>query len=248
MLSLILAAALVSSPGNQIFPVVHQLRDDIRLVQLGPETAVEQMKGQAARSHIRNLMSRQPQAFAASRSLLTERGYVPTDQFYVERTINLAGKKQDKGDIQFAYSENNADGEIDIWSWDDGNPDTWEGSIYVEVYRNGSASTWDGQIDDSRTDHPWIWYRETWEKPGGGGPKPIRLAPPLPMNGIQLVSADYQLAGFYEWAVCWRGAVINGCAGAAVGCLRMGPQWPGCFGFLCVGAEIGGAMSCALQK
>ena len=114
MLSLILAAALVSSPGNQIFPVVHQLRDDIRLVQLSPETAVEQMTGQAAKLHIRNLMSRQPQAFAASRSLLTERGYVPTDHFYVERTINLAGKKRDKGDIQFANSESNADGEIDI--------------------------------------------------------------------------------------------------------------------------------------
>jgi len=246
MLSLILAAALVSSPGNQIFPVVHQLRDDIRLVQLGPETAVEQMKGQAARSHIRNLMSRQPQAFAASRGLLTERGYVPTDHFYVERTINLAGKKRDKDDIQFAYSENNVDGEIDIWSWDDGNPDTWEGSIYVEVYRNGSASTWGGQIDDSRTDYPWIWYRETWEKPGVGGPRQIRLVPPKPTNGIELVRGDNELASFYNWAECWRRAVVGGCTAAAIGCKRMGPAWPECFGFICVGVEIGSAIGCAI--
>jgi len=246
MLSLILAAALVSSPGNQIFPVVHQLRDDIRLVQLGPETAVEQMKGQAARSHIRNLMSRQPQAFAASRGLLTERGYVPTDHFYVERTINLAGKKRDKDDIQFAYSENNVDGEIDIWSWDDGNPDTWEGSIYVEVYRNGSASTWGGQIDDSRTDYPWIWYRETWEKPGVGGPRQIRLVPPKPTNGIELVRGDNELASFYNWAECWRRAVVGGCTAAAIGCRRVGPAWPECFGFICVGVEIGSAIGCAI--
>src|SRR5438132_6274088 len=247
MLSLILAAALVASAGNPIFPVVHQLRDDIRLVQLSPETAVEQMTGQAAKLHIRNLMSRQPQAFAASRSLLTERGYVPTDHFYVERTINLAGKKRNNGDIQFAYSENNADGEIDIWSWDDGNADTWEGSIYVEVYRDGSASTWDGQIDDSRTDYPWIWYRKTWEKPGGGGPKPIRFVPPLPTNGIQLVSADYQLAGFYEWAVCWRSGVLSGCTAAAIGCRRVGPAWPECFGLVCLGAEVGSAIGCAIK-
>ncbi len=248
MLSLILAAALVSSPGNQIFPVVHQLRDDIRLVQLSPEKAVEQMTGQAARLHIQNLMSRQPQAFAASRSVLTERGYVPTDHFYVERTISLAGKKRDNGDIQFAYSESNADGEIDIWSWDDGNPDTWEGTIYVEVYRDGSASTWDGQIDDSTTEYPWIWYKETWEKPGGGGPKPIRMVPPLPTNGIQLVSSDYQLAGFYEWAECWRAAVLGGCGAAALVCLRKGPEFPACFGFTCVGVEIGSAITCALKK
>jgi len=246
MLSLILAAALVSSPGNQIFPVVHQLRDDIRLVQLSPETAVEQMTGQAARLHIRNLMSRQPHAFAASRGLLTERGYVPTDHFYVERTINLAGKKGDKDDIQFAYSENNVDGEIDIWSWDDGNPDTWEGSIYVEVYRNGSASTWGGQIDDSRTDYPWIWYRETWEKPGVGGPRQIRLVPPKPTNGIELVRGDYELTSFYNWAECWRRAVVGGCTAAAIGCKRMGPAWPECFGFICVGVEIGSAIGCAI--
>lgn len=247
MLSLILAALVVASPGNQIFPVVHQLGDDVRLVQLNAETAVEQMNGQAARSHVRNLLSRQPQAFAASRKLMTERGYVPTDHYYVERTINLAAKKRGEGDNQFAYSESNADGEIVIWSWDDGNPDTWEGSIYVEVYRDGSASTWDGQIDESRTDYPWIWYRKTWEKPGRGGPKPVHLVPPFPTNGIQLASADYQLAGFYEWAVCWRSGVVSGCTAAAIGCRRLGPAWAECFGFLCVGAEVGSAIGCAMK-
>lgn len=153
-------------------------------------------------------------------------------------------------------SESSAEGEIDFWSYD-GPGDTWQGSIYMEVYGQG-ASTWDGEIDTGSEDYPWDWYNKTWESRDECPPFcPINMKPLLPgdmTNGaIQLASArhgggDIQLIwnGWTWWADCWRKAVVGGCAGAAITCLRVKAEWPACFAFRCVGIEIGAGIGCAL--
>jgi len=155
-----------------------------------------------------------------------------------------------------AYTESNAQAEITLWSSDDGNNNTWEGTIYVEIYSNGAAATYNGQIDVSATSYPWVWYRKEWERPpthGGGvsfrrdglrSPELLTTSPAV----LSFLPGDLAVnvvpVSFYGWAICWRACVIAGCTTAAFGCLHSGPAWPGCWGAWCFGAEAGCAASC----
>lgn len=234
-----------------------QLSEGVSLVRLANGVDVERLTGDAALAHLRNLMSRNPAAFAQSRKDLLARGFKPTETVFVERTLRQARSRWDQArPFQYVqdYSESNSDGEIVFWSWTDGDDDTWEGSIYVTIYSNGAETTWDGQIYDATEDHPWVWYQKTYER------QPIDKqieysAPPLPGRGAEAIQLarlgqpmwkpEFLPAGsFYNWSVCWRSAVVGGCTTAAVACRLSGPAWPGCFGAWCVGAEVGGAIGC----
>lgn len=177
------------------------LDPDIRRVRLGNDVWVERLTGKAALAHLHNIMSRRPGAFDRARQSLRDRGFVPTETVYVERTIRLASTQPfGKGLVVPAqdYSESNEDGEILFWSWDDGDDATWEGSIYIEIYSDGAASTWEGQIDASNEEHNWIYYLKTWEGgPGPGEPLEARfdLAPPRPGHAPRIVTADLDLSG-----------------------------------------------------
>lgn len=235
-------------------------RNDIQRVALGGGAFVERLKGDAALAHLYNAMSRRPDAFAAARRSLARRGFTSTPLVYVERTIRLArnpaGEDRSTTLPAQTHSEQNGDGEIIFWSWDDGQNATWEGAIYVEIYSTGSATTWEGQIDASTTEHPWIYYEKTWQG-GGGGPHEVRFGVPPPLPGMQAVpavslgqassyGAGYAPASWLGWAVCWRRCVVVGCGTAAIGCLSSGPAWPGCFAAWCLGAEIMCAVGCAM--
>lgn len=241
------------------YPLVKKLSEDITLVQYDSERAVEQLRGTAALAHLQNLRSREPQALIASIKNMKEHGFRPTDHVFVERHLRLARNTSQSGPPPYSLtqtsSEANSDGEIVFWSWDDGDNSTWEGTIYVEIYSDGAASTWDGQIYDETEDHPWVWYQKTWER----DPVDRRIAfPPLPgtrsndrfllTNSAIALRPQFDLVGFYEWATCWRAAVVGGCSGAAWTCRRTGPLWPECFAYGCTGAEIAGAIGCYYIK
>lgn len=158
------------------------------------------------------------------------------------------------------YSEQNRDGEIVFWSWSDGNNATWEGEIYVEVYSTGWAATYEGQIDASTSQHPWIWYENTWERPRG--PIQTEYGTPPPASGFAVLAvapswlprdpasrpSGYALAlRGMAWAKCWRGCVVGACSAIAGACLFSNGLWPKCFGGGCVFAELGCAIDCALS-
>lgn len=208
------------------------------------------------------------EAFKAARKALEARGYRPTQQVYVERTVRLASNRSGKPGAGIVaaqdYSEQSGEGEIIFWSWDDGNDNTWEGSVYVEVYSNGDAATWEGQIDASNEDHEWVYYQMTWSGgPGGGGdPLPVGLeAPPLPSRNAYpsptlaawpppsaSSGSMYLPVDWSSWAKCWRACVVGGCITVAFGCIASGPLWPACFGWGCVGMELGCGVTCYLLE
>lgn len=261
--------AQASATAAPVYPVVTDISSDVRLVRFSPDVAVEQLHGVTALAHLRNLLARHPEAFAKSVAEMRAKGFKPTQDVFVERTLDTHLVKGDPG-VKSPYSliqtssESNSQGEIDFWSYD-GTGDNWDGTIYMEVYDYG-ASTWDGEIDTGSSDFPWNWSDKTWDNgcagprcDGRGGPPQIHWKPLLPgqmtRGGIALASlrrdhkrmfqlADWQ--SWYDWSVCWRQGVLAGCGSAAMGCMRSKAAFPACFGLWCVGAEIGSGIGCAL--
>lgn len=246
-------------PLDGASPPVVQVSKGVQLVKLSDELAIEKLTDDAALTHFWNLLSRRPEAFVEARRVIAQRGWRTTDRVYVERTIVTTTSHPTPGNgaqaLLAAYAEGSAQGEITIWSADDGNSSNWEGTIYMEVYSDGAASTWQGQIDVSTTSYPWIWYQKTWEKQPIDKQASFDLPPsgasvaPAAFLGSYGVPGDYRLAvNWINWANCWRAGVIGGCTGAAVACRFSGPAWPGCFGAWCVGVEVGSGITCYLQN
>ena len=210
-----------------------------------------------ALAHLYNLRARRPDALTAAASKLAARGFSPTATVYVERLIGLARSPGEGPESSLRpaqnYSEQSSSGEIVFWSWDDGQPNTWEGSIYMEIYSNGAASTWEGQIYSGTSDHPWVYYYKTWEQPPRPPLPTLWDAPPLPgavlsaaMKGpFQGPPGEIMLAGtFAGWARCWRKCVVAWCAGAAVACIGSTVGWPLCWGGACTGVELACGIQC----
>lgn len=248
---------VTQASASQVFPVVEQISDEVRLVRISPEISVEQLRGSAAHAHLRNLQSRRPDAFRKSAEVMRGRGHAPTAEVFVERTLRTAGgipNEDHPFSLTQSSSEGSAQGEIVFWSYD-GPGYAWQGTIYLEVYATGAAATWDGQIDTGSASHPWVWHQKTWEGTIGRHQEIESNEPPQP--GVYLLAAtltpadgktdrNIQRVTFYNWAVCWRQGVVAGCTAAAIGCMRVKVAWPACFGTWCVGAEIGSGIGCAL--
>lgn len=256
------AASPLPAPasGDYIQPVMQQVSPDIRLIKYGNGVQVEQLKGNAAAAHLQNLIARHPEAFVASKKDMMRRGFHPTNTVFVERTYremsNHSQRPTHPYELTQTSSEQNSDGEIVFWSYD-GPGDSWQGTIYMEVYSDGAASTWDGQIDTTSQDYPYNWITNTWSYEGNDGPfdRTALQKPPLP--GSMNRAAAIQFAAWkpgqsvfpvkfnwYNWSLCWRAGVIMGCTNAAIGCLRSAAAWPVCFGLWCAGAELGAGLGC----
>jgi hypothetical protein len=195
---------------------------------------------------------------------MARRGFHPTNTVFVERTYRQVSNRTPTPAHPYALAqtsgESNSDGEIDFWSYA-GPDDSWQGTIYMEMYSDGAAATWDGQIDTTTQDYPYNWVTNTWSYGGNDhGPYEIRALPPTPPSpGTVNRAATIQFAAWkpgqsvfpvsfnwYNWATCWQKAVVGCCIGAGIGCIRVGPLWPSCFGFVCVGIEVGSGIGCAL--
>jgi hypothetical protein len=253
------------TPGNNIQPIVQQISPDVRLIKYGNGVQVEQLKGDAALAHLQNLIARHPRAFAASRSDMAKRGFHPSKTVFVERTYREVSDRNKRPghpyELAQTSGEQNSDGEIDFWSYD-GPGDSWQGTIYMEIYSDGAASTWDAQIDTSTQDYPYNWVTNTWSYEGNDGPidrTALPEKPPLPGSVSRAAAIQFAawrpgqpvvpvLFNWYNWSVCWRAGVLSGCTTAAVGCLRSAAAWPACFGLWCVGAEIGSGIGCAVAN
>jgi hypothetical protein len=258
LLALPLAAEdFTNGPPACVLPASGLPSGDIERVKIADNLWVEKLRGDVALAHLYNLRARRPDALTAAASKLAARGFSPTETVYVERLIGLAqSPEQGPGSsLRLAqnYSEQNSSGEIVFWSWDDGQPNTWEGSIYIEIYSNGAASSWEGQIYSGTSDHPWVYYYKTWEQQPHPPLPTLWDAPPLP-GGIVTAAMKSPFHGppgeimlvpsFSGWARCWRKCVVAWCSAAALGCLGATVTWPACWGATCTGAELGCGLQC----
>lgn len=263
----VFALLIVASVANagECFPITHQVTNDMRLVELGHGRAVEQLRGQAARAHLQSLLARRPAALKKSHSRLVERGFTPSDEVFVERTLRkISGPVRGAESYRRAQTsgEYAADGEILFWSYD-GPGYTWQGTIYLNVYGWGEA-TWDGQIDTDSYDYPWTWVYQTWSEtcpegscPGDDEDGLAKLVPPRPgspyvfakLNSVPLTDVYRRVAfnNFYDWSTCWRQNVIGGCVTAAAVCWRVKAAFPACWAAGCIGVEVGYGIGCAFN-
>ena len=264
--------AATPGPSTRVEPVVRDIGPGTKLIQFASGINVEQLRSQAARAHLDNVKRRHPDAFAASRADLLARGFVPSTEVYVERTYHQAAtqKQSSNGrlqpdnkqyDLAQNSSEQNSDGEIIFESYE-GPGDTWQGTIYMELYADGAATSWSGQIDTSTSEYPYNWATLDWSY-AGDDRGPIDLTsmrhPPIPgaiSRAASIQSASWKpgktvfpaAVNWYNWAYCWRSAVVGGCTAAAIGCIRSAAAWPACFATWCIGAEVAGAVVCAMQN
>ena len=163
-----------------------------------PQVVVERLTGEEARRYWDVRVAKNPvlqAAYHRSRAQMERRGFHATWTVHVERRFvkSPVGRAADSVLTQVAnllvaqlsaaqHSESNQSGEFIASSWDDGDDDTWGGSIYVERYSDGAWRLFDAQLDAGTTatssNEPEYHVFEGGR--GGSGP-----GGPLPVNGQQ---------------------------------------------------------------
>ncbi len=245
-----------------------------RLTALPDGRILEELHGEPAYRHLQQLMSRRPEAFA--NLSLPAKGYRPSKEVLVQRVTRpqRAAIRGDgfanRGDGFFmfaqSYQESNSEGEIIFWSWDDGDPGTWEGVVWFEDYTRGIAGTNEAIVDISSTEaHELVFLVNTWESGGGSGgsgeqqimwdaPRCATVVPGVRFASLDVgstwVVGDYALASsgrfsWRRWGGCTVVGGVGGCAGAATGCALTGPGWAKCTGGFCAGAFVTAGIVCA---
>lgn len=133
-----------------------------------------------------------------------------------------------------------------FWSWDDGDPSTWEGQIYVANYEHDFEALLETQFAIGSVPYSVVWGGMIWSRRGpyqqfpdaastggdetfgteflasllaGGGPGLLAGGdePPKPKPKAQ------------HYLECWLGGMGSGCFAGAVRCLLTGPAWVVCF-------------------
>lgn len=231
---------------------------------------VEKLTGSVAKRHLDNLAARRPVAFRRASEVLRQRGWSDTGKVEVVRTnqsVAFHGAnplRPEFRQIQNGPSAYGAQGEIVTWQWDDGNYDTWEGTLYLHEYTTGvwmivdcqvwmtANSEWqiiwdyvvDGDDDPSRGPDDQIPAKDNYRN----RERPVLVAtvePASVLNGIgayQLAAVDWSgvRRAWGRWALC----SASGCGGAVVACNLQNPtpqEKPDvliCAAGWCVGAGV----------
>jgi hypothetical protein len=219
----------------------------------------ERLTGEAALAHLNQLKAKHGAAFAAAARMMEQRGFHPTDVVNVLRSKHLTRSQKSPlapgVDLaQTTYSD--SDGEVTMWSWDDGDPNTWEGVVYLEDYSSGSNGTFNTQVDISQQNYSTYWEQTVSYTSGGGGCVDCKKYTSTPF-GIRerptLIASASRGAIFTDPAIMLAqsgGRMRNfifcaggGCIGAAVSCISAGPAWPSCFLWRCAGVIVGCAVN-----
>jgi hypothetical protein len=224
------------------------------------DAVIETLTGSAALAHLRNLQRKRSKAFEKAAQVMRARGFEPTDIVFVQRRIPRSVARGSASSVMPASesSISSSEGELVLWSWDDGNPSTWEGTIFTAAYGDRYAEYLsDAQLDISSAsvfDTEWEelieWYarertpryqqteRSNGSERGGvmraslsesRGRRPYQLLQSAPKQPVNPVKT---------WAKC----SLVGCAGAAGACWISGPGFGHCFTAWCTGAALGCAV------
>jgi len=222
---------------------------------------IEHLTGADGRRYMENLRSRHPGVFERAAADLKNRGYKDTGDIEVFRTVRTARNRFDKhrGPNYLVDTLSSSEGEIVYWAWDDGDPTTWEGSVYLLEYTSGNWIDGNCQtyVDEGRE------WTETWHAfiDAGGpgidrGPYQTKMHPPRDSGGdvlfavassvpaaaqdVYLVRIDWLLVQrkWEDWSWC----TAFGCAGTTVACYSL-PGTPqqraACAAATCLGIGIG---------
>jgi hypothetical protein len=209
---------------------------------------VETLDDQAASDHLRQLQTRRSALFDKVARNMEQRGFSPTDIVTVvraDRKVARRGSKPSSDGIQLVETFANADGEVTIWAYDDGDDSTWEGILYFEDYATGKYAIHEAQIDVSAAAPTVIWEEQTdageriqpydRERVGNFASK-SRVATliasaslhSLPRQDVQLVQQlerQKKVGGFLECLISWCSPVWDSCRWAGpltVRCVMIG--------------------------
>jgi hypothetical protein len=227
--------ALLSSTN---VPVSSAVIERPSAVRVADKADVEILTGTEATGHLQALQTRRHASFEKAAALLRKRGFVPTDHAFVMRPRHHVRDTTRRALPPFElaeFSSETSDGEFDVWSWDDGDPGTWEGTIYAENYHNGSWVQFNAQIDIS-TGAESIWDEVVggYDAADDSGPVDRASLKARQATAI-LASLEHSVptqSGIHavRWdAQTFYGCALKGCLAAAVGCIFSGPAWPECF-------------------
>lgn len=248
---------------NTTIPTPHESvrsTNGIQRVRVG-NSEIETLTGPAAVAHLRNLQRKRAKAFDKAAQIMRERSFKPTDFVYVQRSV-AADSSLRVSDSSISSPE----GELVLWSWDDGDPYTWEGTVFMAAYGDHYAeSLSNAQLDiasEATFDTTWEvlvdWYGDY------RGPRDLdpvaRRSTRRGDGGIQLISlrsSEYELLQSQppqqpkppmnpvkKWAICAGGA----CAGAAATCWITGPLFGACFNARCTGGSLACAVTLVLME
>lgn len=242
--------APVASPSAHLLEAGCRAPDSEVVLDADRGISVERVQGEAARTHLLNLMASHPEPFASARSTLAERGANPTEQVFVLRSLALADPvpalSKAPGSSPDSVAIGDGSGEMIFWSWDDGDPSTWEGQIYVANYEHDFEAILETQFAIGSVPYSVVWGSTIWSRRG-----PYQQFPDATSTGgdatfgaeslVSLLASGGPgvLAGGDEpprpepraqhYLNCWLEGVGGGCATAAVACLVSGPVWIVCF-------------------
>lgn len=231
--------------------------------------AVERLVGEAARLHLQNLKTSKRAAFEKAGAHLRSRGYWPTDEVVVLRSIDLYARgAETRGILPASDTAATSEGEVVFVSWDDGDDRTWEGSVYMDEYNSTAEALFDGQIDTADPDLTPVWEETVYYSSGGGGGdgdepvEPVQqvrdqsartpdfLVADASPFGVALLLRDFSSRGkeftltgsFGSHLRSWGACFAGGCAAAATTCAFLGPGWAKCSAAGCAGAAVGCAV------
>ena len=220
---------------------------------------VETLTGQAAKRHLDNLRARRGDVFQRAQAVLRQRGWTDTGRVTVWRTNReLAGQRSETRpgiSLIQTYQDGSSEGEVVAWEWEDGDYDTWEGTIYLHEYSTGTWMTVDAQFwltPENEWSVIWDFVVDGQDSPG--------FEPDYGVRGSELQRGSILLAKNTEgpirrvgvdmkgikakWAA-WAACTAAGCAAAALTCQRLNPtpqEKPDvalCTATMCLGAGVG---------
>lgn len=244
-------------PGR---PIEGALECEIVATFANGTKGLERLQGNAAKSHLQNLASRHPGVFSKSSRILEGRGYQRTEDVVVLRHVTLGVRDSIAAPGSLTTNDNSSitstEGEIVFVSWDDGDPSTWEGSIYMASYAPAGDLLTNVQILLSSDPIEATWEEISYVSPPWTEPENQLMRQGDLDSGTDGASAtvESELAvtalnepppgptptptptpspGGKTPARLWLECVVGGCTLVAIGCWATAPAWPICFSGWC---------------
>lgn len=122
--------------------------------------------------HLQRLLSsgRTGPGLQRAAHVLASKGYTATDQVYVQRTSSRGSSPASSFGVKYdlpltfplkvGQTFATTDGELVFWSWNDGDPWTWEGTIFGQRYADGAYHIADGQINIETANYYPVWAED----------------------------------------------------------------------------------------
>lgn len=224
-------------------------------------TYVETLTGREARRHLDNLRARRGDTFQRAQAVLRQRGWTDTGRVSVWRTNrdvkHVPGSRVPGISLIQTFEESSAEGEVVAWEWEDGDYDTWEGTIYLHEYSTGTWMTVDAQFwltPDNEWNVVWEFIVDGEDSPGFEPDYGVRGREPqkgeILLAKQSAAASRNPLQRVVDWRgirmkwAAWAACTAAGCAAAALTCQRLNPtpqEKPDvamCTGVMCLGAGV----------